>query len=102
MFTELDKKIIHSVALNNFVKDYVVEDIILCIEHEVSKIIASSDPTDDKFKTINLTNFGKFVVTRKKRDYAKRYYGKRDKDINEGEEGDSTGTCTDTTPDCVE
>jgi hypothetical protein len=102
MFTETDKKIIHEVALNHFVKDFVVEDIILCIEHGVFDIIEDSDPTIDKFKTINVTNFGKFVVSKKKREYAKRYYGKRDKDINEGQTGDSTGTSSSTTPDGVE
>jgi hypothetical protein len=102
MFTEIDKKVIHEVALNNFVKDYIVEDIILCIEHGIYDIIESSDPTQDKFKTINITNFGKFIVSKKKREYAKQYYGKRDKDINEGQEGVGTGACIDTTPDCVE
>jgi len=92
MLTDLDRKYIHEVALDNFVKDYVVEDIILFIEHSIADAIESSDPTDDKFKTINITNFGKFVVSNKKRLYAKRYYGKRDKDINGGETDISEGT----------
>ena len=85
MFTELDKKIIHEVALNNFVSDYVVEDVILSIEHSVADMISSSDVKNGVHPTIGLVNFGKFVVSEKKRQFAKKYYGKWNKDINEGE-----------------
>lgn len=102
MLSDIDHKIIHEVALDHFVRDNVVEDVILSIEHNVAKVIESADVHNDNVPIINLTNFGKFVVSIKRRSSLKRQHDKRNKDINEGQEGDCEGSCDDTAVDCVE
>jgi len=92
MFTQEEKKIIHEVALNHFASDYVVEDVILFIEHEVARIIESADVKNEFYPTIGLINFGKFCVSDKKRRYLKQDYDKRHKDINGREENISERT----------
>jgi hypothetical protein len=92
MLSEIDHKIIHEVALDNFIKDNVVEDIILSIEHSVAKIISEADVCHEETPIINLTNFGKFVVSITRRKFIKGQNDKRNKDIDEGEENNCEGT----------
>jgi len=96
MLTKEEKDIIHEIALRYNVKDYVAEDVVLHVFRTLSDIMESWTPKEgEKPINVGVVNFGKFVVSKRKRTKIDKRYGKRNQDINEGEENISEGTSND-------
>lgn len=102
MLSDIDHRIIHEVALDHFVRDNIVEDVILSIEHNVAKTIESADVNNGVIPIINLTNFGKFVVSLSRQTKIRKKNDKRNKDINEGQTSNCEGPSDDSTTTSVE